>query len=1627
MLSETRPGRPLIAFLGLLLLAITFASPARAVVTVSGTISTNTVWTASPDPIYHVVSNVNVNPGVTLTIEPGVTVKFGLFTQLQVQGNLQAIGGALPATKIYFTSIRDDNLPPGGDDTNGDGNTTIPASQNWRAIMFRAGSSASHLQNCEVWFGGYSNDSAILCDGASPLIEATQVNASYYGVSCINGAAPTLRTMDVSACNSVPVAISIDSNPVFDSITFASTSDNGFDAIGILPTTLAVGANVIPVRGTTLSGTPISNLTYLLLGDIVVNSGATLTLNAGVVMKCLNSNTDLLIDGALIANGQAAADSQIVFTSLKDDNVGAPFDTNNDGSTTAPAPNDWGGLHFRTGAAGLLNWCTVRYGGLGTHDSNVRTDNVGTAVAITNCQISDAKYGLEFTGTSDPAVVSTSISNCTETPILLSVSANPTLTALTFSGNGITALGLINETVAVDSQVFKRNVAGYNNITYTLAGDLTMAAGTLLTIDPGVVIKMRDTNTAMIINGGLQAIGAPADSIIFTSWRDDNHGNPADTNSDGSATTPAASDWSWIRFTATAIDSLSNLQYAFVGYGGFRPGASWNGTIWCNSSSPSIDNCNFWTNRVAIRCDGNSAATIENNNFFNSTTVPIHVSALANPTIQNNTYGQNGHHALGLISETLSANATLPVPTAGVAQFGTPFPYFLVQGAVTVGSGSILTIDPGVILKQDSYGWIVNGGFRAEDPSGTTPIVFTDIKDDGHGGDSNVDGNASTPTNGDWPNIQFNDQSQDANCVLDGCQFWFGGQGTPAAPATMTNASPTITNCSFEFNTKGIWVQGLSNPTITNNLIRQCTWTPLVLDVLANPTLSGNVLDSNGLMAIGIIGGTLAQNGTIPQRTFAGYTNITQVLDTSLTVAFGATLTIDPGIVLKLWDGTSPFYPVGGTLTANGALVMDGTPGAPITVTSVEDDSVGNPADTNNDGSITTPAPGEWDRIVFNDVSDDATCILDNCILRYGGNGSWGAVEMYSAAPRLTNSVVELALSDGVRLQGTSSPIVTGNTFTQNGRTPIAMSLLANPTLTGNTSSGNGYEALGVIGETLAQDVTWQRRDFAGDTNREYVLLSTLTVGTAANLTLQPGLVIKPLSSVNIVVRRGLFANGGTDPDSLIVFTSTRDDFWGGDTNNDGAATSGSSQRWGTIRIEPTSLNASVQFSNCVFAYSTTSTTEGALTIQGTLSPDVTDCIFSHNINGINYTQASGDSTKGVVTGCDFFDNTAFAIKNTGLAHVVSARNCWWGDDTGPTHASNPGGLGDAITNQVEYTPFLGMGLGNDLLGDVSLNGEVHAYDASLILQHIVSPFLDPHQQVVGDVTCNAGLTAFDASEILQWVAQLIVTFPCLETAFPVHEAPIDADGTVRRGGGRAIATSGSGGWSVTLGDVPLDSGARIRIPLVLDGTGEFAAAQFTLRPDRDAVRIVSVEAGDAVGDAMFQSAIDDEGTARLAFASLGSLEAGTAAIVTVEVASTPHAAGDLAIEFGDAWIDETDIVADAQGARALPGDGTSAPAGLPTEFSLSPARPNPARAIQGTSFRFSIPSSESSARVDLSIYSVDGRRIRTLVSGTLPAGERDARWDGRDREGRRVAGGVYFYRLAAGSFVDQKKLVLLP
>jgi hypothetical protein len=61
-----------------------------------------------------------------------------------------------------------------------------------------------------------------------------------------------------------------------------------------------------------------------------------------------------------------------------------------------------------------------------------------------------------------------------------------------------------------------------------------------------------------------------------------------------------------------------------------------------------------------------------------------------------------------------------------------------------------------------------------------------------------------------------------------------------------------------------------------------------------------------------------------------------------------------------------------------------------------------------------------------------------------------------------------------------------------------------------------------------------------------------------------------------------------------------------------------------------------------------------------------------------------------------------------------------------------------------------------------------------------------------------------------------------------------------------------------------------------------------------------------------------------------------------------------------------------------------------------------------------------------LRIYDVSGGLVRTLVDRAHNPGDYQARWDGRDEQGKSVASGVYFYRLETKLFTQTKRMVLL-
>lgn len=96
--------------------------------------------------------------------------------------------------------------------------------------------------------------------------------------------------------------------------------------------------------------------------------------------------------------------------------------------------------------------------------------------------------------------------------------------------------------------------------------------------------------------------------------------------------------------------------------------------------------------------------------------------------------------------------------------------------------------------------------------------------------------------------------------------------------------------------------------------------------------------------------------------------------------------------------------------------------------------------------------------------------------------------------------------------------------------------------------------------------------------------------------------------------------------------------------------------------------------------------------------------------------------------------------------------------------------------------------------------------------------------------------------------------------------------------------------------------------------------------------------------------------------------------------------------------------------------------AGLLKVMRLFQNRPNPFS--PETRIAFDLP---QTGRVEMGIYTVDGRLIRALVSEELTAGTHEVTWDGRDAGGQKVAGGVYYYSLVAPGVAESRRMILVP
>ncbi len=93
----------------------------------------------------------------------------------------------------------------------------------------------------------------------------------------------------------------------------------------------------------------------------------------------------------------------------------------------------------------------------------------------------------------------------------------------------------------------------------------------------------------------------------------------------------------------------------------------------------------------------------------------------------------------------------------------------------------------------------------------------------------------------------------------------------------------------------------------------------------------------------------------------------------------------------------------------------------------------------------------------------------------------------------------------------------------------------------------------------------------------------------------------------------------------------------------------------------------------------------------------------------------------------------------------------------------------------------------------------------------------------------------------------------------------------------------------------------------------------------------------------------------------------------------------------------------------------------LPRDFQLSQNYPNPFNLV--TRINYALP---KNAEVEIEIFDILGRKVKSMDLGMQSAGYKTAAWDGKNDSGQEVASGIYFYRIKAGDFVQSRKMTLL-
>ncbi|MEN8134200.1 MAG: right-handed parallel beta-helix repeat-containing protein [Thermodesulfobacteriota bacterium] len=721
-----------------------------AAINEGGTISQDTYWSNSD--VHHVTSSVTVVDQVKLTIEPGTIVKFAPGRNLTVKGTLLA--DASGADQIVFTSIKDDKY---GGDSNGDGGATTATAGSWDRLNFVNGSPDSILANVLVSYGGSGGSGNIYMNNTDVTIKNSVITAgSSYGI--YTHISTPLISWNTITNNSSHGIYTYNENPVIENNTITGNTLDGINHYAYYhAASLPVDRNNT-IEGNGRHGIYVSHYTPDTVGYVRPTiDGNTIRNNTNYGIYFTDGQNAPEITNNIITGNQKVF--RLPFSSLPGPSANNTLSPN----TIDNHLEYWGNqldhdLVFETGNT------YYQAGGNATVATGVKlTIEPGTIVKFAPGRNLTVKGTLLADASGADQIVFTSIKDDKYGGDSNGDGGATTATAGSWDRlnfvNGSPDSILANVLVSYGGSGGSGNI--YMNNTDVTIKNSVITAGSSYGIYTHISTPLISWNT--ITNNSSHGIYTYNENPVI------------ENNTITGNTLDGINHYAYYHAASLPVDRNNTIE----GNGRHGIYVSHYTPDTVGYVRPTIDGNTIRnnTNYGIYFTDGQNAPEITNN-IITGNLIAFRIPASALPD-STNTLTPNVNNFLEVHGNNLQTDKNLQVWGKGT---GNEIGVYIIFGTLRVPTHTSLKIDPGVIVKFQGGALVVDvDGALIADATFNEKIIFTTIKDDYHGGDTNKDVMATYPVNGSWKGITLNASLFGEGSIFNNTKILYaGGNGSGA-------------------------------------------------------------------------------------------------------------------------------------------------------------------------------------------------------------------------------------------------------------------------------------------------------------------------------------------------------------------------------------------------------------------------------------------------------------------------------------------------------------------------------------------------------------------------------------------------------------------------------------------------------------------------------------------------------------------------------------------------------------------------------------------------------------------------------------------------------------------------------